>query len=134
MDEETSNKLKTMKLFGMLRAFQTSMESDKLSNLTADEMIACLVDEEWDDRYNRKIARTMKNAKFRYKASMEEIYFDAKRSMDKNQVMRLADCNFIRKKENLLITGSTGIGKSYLASALGQQACTQGYRVLYVNT
>ncbi len=61
------------------------------------------------------------------------MYFEQERGMDKNLVMRLADGSFIEKKENILITGSTGIGKSYLASALGQQACTLGYRVMYLN-
>jgi DNA replication protein DnaC len=122
-----------MKFYGMLRAFQTSIESGKLNDFTSDEMVAHLIDEEWDDRYNRKIARSMRNARFRYKASVEQMYFDTDRGLDKNLVMRLAECNFITKKENLLITGSTGIGKSYLASALGQQACTLGYRVIYSN-
>ena len=134
MNEQTLNRLKTMKFYGMLRAFQTSLESGKANDLTTDEMVAHLVDEEWDDRINRKIARSMKNARFRYKASIEQMYFDADRNMEKNQIMRLAECIFIDKKENLLITGSTGIGKSYLASALGQQACNLGHRVLYANT
>ena len=101
--------------------------------MTSDEMIAHLIEEEWDDRYNRKIARMILNAKFRYKASIEQMYFESDRGMDKNLVMRLAECTFIDKKENILITGSTGIGKSYLASAIGQQACTLGYRVMYFN-
>jgi DNA replication protein DnaC len=134
MNEQTMNRMKTMKLHGMLRAFQTSIESEKSSTYTPDEMVAYLVDEEWDDRCNRKITRSLKNARFRYKASVEQMDFDSARGMDKNQIMRLAECTFIDKKENLLITGSTGIGKSYLASAIGQQACILGYRVIYANT
>ena len=118
----------------MLRAFRTNLESGELNKLTSDEMLAHLIDEEWDDRYNRKIARIMANAKFRYKASIEQMYFEADRGMDKNQVLRLAECTFIDRNENVLITGSTGIGKSYLASAIGQQACTLGYRVMYLNS
>lgn len=131
MNEKTVDRLKEMKLYGMLRAFHTSFESGNMNDLTTDEMVAHLVEEEWDDRYNRKIIRAVINAKFRYKASVEQLYFEADRGMDKNQVMRLADCTFIEKKENVLITGSTGIGKSYLACALGQQACTLRYRVMY---
>lgn len=134
MNEKTVDRLKEMKFYGMLRAFQTSFESGTINELTRDEMVAHLVDEEWDDRYNRKIARSMSNARFRYNASVEQMYFEADRGMDKNQVMRLAECTFINKKENVLITGSTGIGKSYLACALGQQACTLGYRVMYFST
>lgn len=133
MNTQIIEKMKSMKFYGMLRAFRSSLETDQMNKLTSDEMIAHLIDEEWDDRYNRKIGRIMKNAKFRYKASIEQMYFESDRGMDKNLVMRLAECTFIDKKENILITGSTGIGKSYLASALGQQACTLGYRVMYLN-
>jgi DNA replication protein DnaC len=133
MNEQIIEKMKTMKFNGMLRAFRSSFETGAMNTMTSDEMIAYLVEEEWDDRHNRKIARMTTNAKFRYKASIEQMYFESDRGMDKNVVMRLAECAFIDKKENILITGSTGIGKSYLASAIGQQACSLGYRVLYLN-
>ena len=133
MNTEIIEKMKTMKLVGMLRAFQSSFESGTMNTLTSDEMIAHLIEEEWDERYNKKIARMTKNAKFRYKASIEQMYFESDRGIDKNLIMRLAECTFIDKKENILVTGSTGIGKSYLASAIGQQACTLGYRVMYLN-
>jgi DNA replication protein DnaC len=133
MNEQVVKKMKEMKFYGMLRAFETSLESDALNTLTKDEMIAHLIDEEWDDRCNRKIARNTHNAKFHYKASIEQISFDTERGVDKNQVMRLAECTFMKNKENVMITGSTGIGKSYIASAIGQQACTLGYRVIYFN-
>jgi DNA replication protein DnaC len=132
-NEQIIKRLREMKFYGMVHAFQESLESDTLNDLTKDEMIAHLVEEEWDDRYNRKIARNTQNAKFHYKASIEEMYFDTERGIDKNQVMRLAECTFINNKENVMITGSTGIGKSYLASAIGQQACTLGYKVMYHN-
>ena len=133
MNTDIIEKMKTMKLTGMLRAFTSSFEAGVMNTMTCDEMIAHLIEEEWDDRYNRKIARMTLNARFRYKASIEQMYFDADRGIDKNLILRLADCTFINKKENILISGSTGIGKSYLASAIGQQACTLGYRVLYLN-
>ena len=133
MNEQAIKRMREMKFYGMLRAFQTSIESDTMKDLTKDEMVAQLVEEEWDDRCNRKIARNMHNARFHYKASIEQMHFDVDRGIDKNQVMRLAECLFIEKKENIMITGSTGIGKSYLASAIGQQACTLGYRVMYTN-
>jgi DNA replication protein DnaC len=76
----------------------------------------------------------MRNAKFRYKANIEQLHFDIDRNLDKNQFMRMAECTFIGRKENLLITGSTGIGKSFIASAIGNQACTLGFKVLYANT
>jgi len=134
MNEQTMEKMKTMKLHGMVRAFRTSLESGQADKYTADEMVSMLVDSEWDDRYNRKLNRNVKNAKFRYKAAVEQIHFDAPRELNKNHVLRLADCEFVEKKENVIITGSTGIGKSYIASALGHQACSLGYKVLYEHT
>ena len=73
----------------------------------------------------------IKNARFRYKAALENLAYSNDRNIDKNQIMRFTECNFIDKCENILITGSTGIGKSYIASALGHHACSMGYRVIY---
>ena len=129
MDEIVS-KMKEMRLDGMAKAFDNTRKSEKNETFTSDEMITYLIEAEWDARFNKKLARTLNAARFRYKASVEQISFDAKR-VDKNQVLRLADCGFVKRKENIIITGSTGIGKSFLASALGHQACAQGYRVLY---
>ena len=124
------SKMRQMRLLGMARAFQLTTESGKNEKFTPDEMITHLIDSEWDERYNRKIERSLLQARFRYKASMEEVNYNDNR-LDKNQILRLADCEFIKRKENIIITGSTGIGKSFLASALGYQACTMGYKVLY---
>lgn len=123
-----------MKFFGMVRAFRTSIENGSMIQMTGDEMVSMLIDAEWDDRNNRRIERQMRNAKFRYKANIEQLHFDIDRNLDKNQFMRMAECTFIGRKENLLITGSTGIGKSFIASAIGNQACTLGFKVLYANT
>ena len=86
-----------------------------------------------DDRQNRSIEQKIKNARFRYKAAIEDLYYNNERNVDKNQIMRLAECTFIDNHENVLITGSTGIGKSYIASALGHHACSLGYKSLYHN-
>lgn len=134
MNEQTIEKMKTMKLHGMARVFQTSLESGNADKWTADELVSMLIDSEWDERYNRKLNRNVKNARFRYKAAVEQINFDAARDLDKNYILRLADCGFVDKQENVFITGSTGIGKSYIASAIGHQACSLGYKVLYEHT
>lgn len=134
MNTNTLEKMSTMKLIGMARAFRSTMEKGGMQDLTADEMISQLVEAEWDERYNRKLERSVQRAHFRYKASIEQISYDHERTLDKNQVMRLADCNFIKRKENVIITGSTGIGKSYLASALGHQACSLGYKIMYLHS
>ena len=133
MTQETLEKIKKLKLLGMARAYQTSLENDKLQQLSADELITLLVEAEWDDRLNRNIERRLRNAKFRYQSSIENIDFGADRNLDRNQMMRFAECTYLRKQENILITGSTGIGKSHIATALGHQACVLGFKVYYAN-
>ena len=134
MNTDTLEKLRKLKFHGMFHAFKSSLESGKTDDYTADELLAHLVDAEWDDRHNRRVERQINYARFRYKAMVENIHYHADRSIERNQIMRLAECSFIARNENLLITGSTGIGKSYVASAIGHQACILGYRVLYAST
>jgi DNA replication protein DnaC len=133
MTQETLEKIKKLRLLGMARAYETSLENDKLLHLSADELIGMLVEAEWDDRSNRNIERRLRNARFRYQSCVESIDYVAARNLDRNQIMRFAECTYIQKHENILITGSTGIGKSYLATALGHQACTLGFKVYYAN-
>jgi DNA replication protein DnaC len=133
MNETTLTKMKQIKLYGMHGAFRTAIETGKTDDYTLDQFVSMLVDAEWDDRQNRKIERGIKNARFNYKASIENIIYDELRNMDRNSIMRLAECDFIEKCEDILITGSTGVGKSYLATALGYQACIEAYRVMYFN-
>ena len=134
MNTETLKKMEKMRLQGMYRAFKTCVDAGKMNNYTADELIDFLIQSEWDERQNRKMEYYIRNAKFRYKASIEQLHFDAERNIDKNQLLRFADGSFIHKKENILLTGSTGCGKSYIASAIGHQACILGYKVLYLST
>ena len=134
MNTNTLDKMRKMKFYGMFHAFKGSLETGQTNDYTADELLAHLVEAEWDDRHNRKIDRQVLCAHFRYKASVEDIHYHADRGIDRNQIMRLADTSFIARNENLLITGSTGIGKSYIATAIGHQACISGYRVLYAST
>jgi len=134
MNEATLEKMRKIKCLGMYRAFKTSLESGTVENYTSDELIAHLVESEWDDRQNRSIQQKVTNARFRYKAELENLSYSASRNIDKNQIMRFAECAFIDKYENILITGSTGIGKSYIASALGHHACSMGYKVIYYST
>jgi DNA replication protein DnaC len=133
MNETIMQKMRQLKFFGMANAFKRSIEDGRLTKFTADEMVAFLIESEWDDRNNRRIERQIRNARFRYNASIEQLHFDVDRNLEKNQILRFAECRFIAEGENILITGSTGIGKSYLASALGNQACTLGYKVYYTN-
>ena len=102
--------------------------------MTNDEFISWLITNEWDDRCNRTIERLVKAAGFRYEASLEHIDYDADRELDRNLMQRLADLGFMSEGRNLFIVGSTGTGKSYIATALGYRACQKGHRVLYANT
>lgn len=133
MNTDVLEKMRKMRLLGMHRAFKTSIENGKTEKLTADEMTTFLIDSEWDDRHNRSIERGMRNARFRYKSTIEQIDYTGNRGIDKNQIHRFADGSFITKKENILITGPTGTGKSFLASAIGHQCCLLGYKILYTN-
>jgi len=126
-------RMKQMKLFGMHRYYQSSLDANHQGNYTPDELLNALIESEWDERQTRKIDRLMRTARFRYKASVEEITFNEQRNLDKDKILRFAECDFIKQKQNILITGSTGVGKSYLACALGHQACIKGYRVMYFN-
>lgn len=134
MNSTLLNKMSQMKFYGMQQAYQTLLDSNQHHSLTNDEVVSMLIQAEWEDRENRKVNRYLRTARFRYQASIEEVNFTASRGLDKTQLLRLADCSFINKKQNILITGPTGVGKSYLASALGHQACIQGYKTLYFNT
>lgn len=134
MNNETLDKMRQLRLYGMYDAFKTNLETTVKESLTADQFIALLVASEWDDRRNRYVERAIRGAGFRYKASLEQIDYAIDRGLEKNQVHRLAALDFVKEHKDLFITGSTGTGKSYLATALGYQACQSGYKVLYVNT
>ena len=129
----TMQKLEEMRFTGFARAYREMTETNLNREFTNDELIAHLVQAEWDDRYNRKLQRLIANARFRYRASIEEVDFSARRNLDKNQLLQLSSCDWIKKNQNMIITGSTGSGKSWIASALGHQGCQLGYKVLYRN-
>lgn len=130
MNQATLEKMKHLKLHGMHRAFSTTMETESIS-YTNDELIAYLIESEYDDRESRKVERLITTAKFRYRAFIEEITASSSRNIDKNTIGRLSSCDFISQKQNILITGSTGVGKSFIATAIGYKACTMGYKVMY---
>lgn len=129
----TIQKLEEMRLKGFARLYREILDSGRGKDFTTDEIIAHLVQAEWDDRYNRRLRRLIIQAKFRYQTNMEQVDYATKREIDKGQVLRLSSCEWINKKQNIIITGYTGVGKSFLASALGHQACQLGFKVFYSN-
>jgi len=130
-NQATISKMKEMRLHGMAQAFQTTLEAGMNEKFTLDELLSHLVDSEWDERNSRKRDRLRRAAGFRYMAAFEDLDFDHNRKLDKNMMLRLSDCRWIEEHKDILITGPTGVGKSYIASALGHQACDQGWKVLY---
>ena len=134
MNQETLDKMRQMRLLGMYNAFKISMESFKTESMTTDQFVAWLVSNEWDDRCNRMIERLIKQASFRYKASLEEVDYSLERGLERNLLERLAELSFVKESRDLFITGSSGTGKSYIATALGYRACQKGMKVLHANT
>lgn len=129
--EAQMNKLR---LHGMLKSYAALLESRKLHELSLSDGLELLLQAEEHEKDNRRFKRLEYNAGFRYKASLEEVQADPARGLDKTQLASLATGSYISKGESVLITGATGCGKSFLASALGHQGCALGYKVAYFNT
>lgn len=130
-NQATLEKLAMMKLNGMVKAFRSTMETGAKNQFTADELLSHLVDAEWDERHNRRLQRLLKAARFRYHAGFEEIDFQLNRNLQKNQILRLSNCQWIEEHQDLILSGPCGTGKSFLACAFGGQACLHGYKVGY---
>lgn len=128
---QTFEKLNQIRLHGFVQAYRQVYESGKTTQFNVDELIAHLVDAEYDDRYNRKLVRLLKTAGLKQQASFEQIDLKAAREIDQTLLLRLQSCDWIKKKHDLLITGPTGVGKSFIACALGHLACTFEYKVMY---
>lgn len=133
-NNQTIEKLRQMRLTAMADLHQQHVKSNQLSEFTTDEYLALLADHEWEDRQNKKITRLIHQANFRQKASIAEVSYTQARNLDKNMFNRLSTLDFIAKKENIILTGASGVGKSYLGQAIGYQACLMGNRALYTNT
>lgn len=133
-NQNTIDKMKQMRLSGMAQMHYTNITNNINLDYTIDQYITMLVDQEWENRQNRKIQTLIKNARFRYPATIRDIDYSANRQLDKNTFERLALLDFVRSHENLIITGATGTGKSYLAQALGHQACFLLMKTKYFNT
>jgi len=133
-NNQTVEKLRKMRLTAMADLHWQNVKNNQLVNATADEYIGLLADHEWEDRQQKKITRLLKQAGFKQKSSIAEVDYAAIRNLDKNMFERLGTLDFIIRSENVILTGPAGVGKSFLAQALGNQACMMGYKVLYVNT
>jgi DNA replication protein DnaC len=127
----TLDKLRELKLTGMQKTLIEQMDMPDRDTLSFDERFSLLVDAEYTERENRRLQTRLKRARLRQAATIEDIDYRHPRGLDKALMLSLADCDWIRRRHNVIVTGPTGAGKSYLACALGNKACREGYRVLY---
>ena len=132
LTQETIEKMNAMKLFGMVASFDSQLSSNEYHELSFEERVGLLVDSEWTDRERRKLSRRLKVAKLRYPASLENVNFQAPRGLNRQQILTLGSGRWIAERHNLLITGPTGIGKSFLACAFVERACRRGFASYYV--
>jgi DNA replication protein DnaC len=126
------DKLVQLRLPGMYKALREQMENPDTGSLSFEERFALMLDREEMWRANSRLAARLGRAKLRLQASMEDVDYRQPRGLDKAKILSLASCTWLRNHDNCLITGPTGCGKSYLACALGHQACREGFSVLYL--
>jgi DNA replication protein DnaC len=129
--QQTIEKMRSMRLYGMAQTHYTTLSDGLHQDYTLDQYIALLIDQEWEYRLNRKVHNLLKAAAFRSSADIQNIDYTADRGLDRNMFDRLANLIFLDRKENIIITGPTGTGKSYLAQALGRQACLHLHKTKY---
>ncbi|MFC2100205.1 IS21-like element helper ATPase IstB [Bacteroidota bacterium] len=132
--KQIESQLCRLRLTGMNKGWKSIVETRRVHELSFTDGLQLLLQAEEEERSIKRFERLRSNAKFRYQASVEEINFDAARGLKKDLITNLATCDYITKGESVLITGATGCGKSFLASALGHHACIHGKTVGYYNT
>ncbi len=125
--------MKQMKLEGMANAYQSILSLPINQQPEAHQMVARMLDAEQQHRSHKRMQMFLRLSKLRYHATIQDIHCSEKRNLSKDQLVLLADCSYLDRGDNVLITGATGCGKSYLACALGNHACVHGYRTLYYN-
>ena len=131
MIHQSLEKLTQMRLYTMVDAIRQQLEQPSVQELSFEERLAMIVDHEWLFRENRRLTRRLKEARLKQQAAVEDIDFRQPRGLDKSVMLTLSTCQWIRNHQNVIITGPTGIGKSYLAEALAQKACREGFTALY---
>ena len=128
---EITTQLKALRMPAMAQCWEALVETRKQRDLSLEDGLQLLLQAEHDGRMASRNARLIKDAHFRYQSSIQESFFDSTRGVDKAQVLSLSTCEYIRRGVPIIITGAAGTGKSWLASALGHQACMSGYKTAY---
>jgi DNA replication protein DnaC len=131
LNEQTIEKLYTMKLNGMAEAFKEQMMQTDMNEVSFEERFAFLVDRHWTWRDDRRMKTLLRNAKLKDNACIEDIDYKSPRGINKSLMLSLSSCDWIKNTQNIIITGPTGVGKTYLACALANRACRMGYSSLY---
>ena len=129
--EETLTKLHELRLTSMAKAVRELMDTSPGQQLSFDEKLGIVVDREWTDRDNRRLSRRIKEAKLSTQASLENVLCDPERGVDKATIRSLGKGQWIKSKQNIAVIGKTGVGKTYVASALAAAACRMGYRSIF---
>lgn len=129
--EQTFQKLSQMKMHGLSAAFRDQLDADNYASLAFEDRVAMMIDREWVDREGRRLTRRLSNAKLRQTAAIEDIDYGHPRGLDKTLMARLSSCEWIRDHHNVIIAGKTGVGKTFIACALAQKACRDGYTAMY---
>jgi DNA replication protein DnaC len=131
INEETMKQLMELKLFVLADCFREHLQSTESDDLTFEERFAFMVDREWSDRQQRRLNRRLKSARLREEAAVEDINYRHPRGLDKSVMQRLSTCKWVNNAENVIFTGKTGVGKTWLACALANKACRMGHTIRY---
>ena len=129
---QTLEKLRALRLEGMAQALEDQRHQNDIVPLSFEDRLGLLVERQWLWKENRALATRLKNAQLKISASLEDLDYRATRGLKRAQIDQLRACPWVQEHRNCLITGPTGSGKTYLACAVGAQACRQGYRTLYL--
>lgn len=131
LSEETYNKLVSMRMHGLAATFDEYLKERRHDKLTFEERFGLMVDHEWTERQQRQLKRRLSGAKLREPACMEDINYRHPRNLDRSVMQRLSTCRWVAEHENVVIVGATGLGKTWLACALAQKACREGFTSIY---
>jgi len=132
LNEQTIEKLYAMKLNGMAKAFKEQLQHPDLSDLSFEERFSLMVDQQWTWKEDRRMNRLLSQAKLKINGCIEDIDYRAPRGLQKSVILQLAACEWVRRAQNVIITGPTGVGKTYLACALANRACRMGFPAFYI--
>jgi DNA replication protein DnaC len=134
LNQQTIEKLHALKLIGMAEAFKDHLSQPDIDRLSFEERFGIIVDRQWTWKEDFRMQRYLKQAKLKIHACVENIDYRTPRGIDQSVMMRLISCDWIRQQQNIIITGPTGAGKTFLACALANKACREGYRAFYIRS